>query len=155
MYADDDAIFLKPTRRDVTTLTTLLVNFGDATRLMTNAQKSIVVSIRCEELDLGEILTNFKGGLPLLNRRLKQADFQPLVDKVAKKLFAWNGRHINPTNRLTLVKSVLTSQVVYYITSLRVSKSVLKEIDTIRKWFLWAGSDALMGAKCKVNWQLL
>ncbi|WVZ54435.1 hypothetical protein U9M48_005227 [Paspalum notatum var. saurae] len=162
MYADDAAIFLKPAKRDTTTLMSLLVNFGDALGLVTNAQKSTVVPIRCEGLDLEEILASFRAtrtqfpvkylGLPLSNKRLKRVDFQPLVDKVAKKLTAWNGRHINPAGRLTLVKSVLTSQAVYFISSLRVPKSTLKEIDTKRKRFLWAGSEALTGAKCKVNW---
>ncbi|WVZ55767.1 hypothetical protein U9M48_006389 [Paspalum notatum var. saurae] len=157
MYADDAAIFLKPTKRDTTTLTSLLVNFGDASGL-----KTTVVPIRCEGLDLEEILASFRAtrtqfpvkylGLPLSNKRLKRVDFQPLVDKVAKKLTAWNGRHINPAGQLTLVKSVLTSQAVYFISSLRVPKSTLKEINTKRKRFLWAGSEALTGAKCKINW---
>ncbi|WVZ58821.1 hypothetical protein U9M48_009050 [Paspalum notatum var. saurae] len=162
MYADDAAIFLKPTKRDITTLMSLLVKFRDTFGLMVNAQKSTVVPIRCEGLDLEEILMSFRAtrtqfpikylGLPLSSKRLKRVDFQPLVDKVSKKLTAWNGRHINLAGRLTLVKSVLTSQAVYFISSLRVPKSMLKEIDNKRKRFLWSGSEVLTGAKCKVNW---
>ncbi|WVZ74609.1 hypothetical protein U9M48_022771 [Paspalum notatum var. saurae] len=48
--------------------------------------------------------------------------------------------------------SVLNSQAVYSITSLRPPKSTLKEIDVKRKQFLWSGAEALTGAKCKVNW---
>ncbi|WVZ94291.1 LOW QUALITY PROTEIN: hypothetical protein U9M48_040197, partial [Paspalum notatum var. saurae] len=136
MYADDATIFLKPTKRDTTTLMSLLVNFGDASGLIWKKSQFPVKYL----------------GLPLSNKRLKRVDFQAPVDKVAKKLTAWNGRHINPAGRLTLVKSVLTSQAVYFISSLRVPKSTLKEIDTKRKRFLWAGSEALTGAKCKVNW---
>jgi len=61
MYADDKAIFVKPYKRDVTTLakildvTTLakiLVKFGDATGLKTNVEKSSVIPIRCQGVNL-------------------------------------------------------------------------------------------------------
>lgn len=91
-------------------------------------------------------------GLPLTVKRLKRVDFQPLVDKALSKLNLWNGRQINPAGRLTLVKAVLTSQAVYFLTSLRAPKETLKDIDRQRKKFLWAGSEALTGGKCKVNW---
>jgi len=41
---------------------------------------------------------------------------------------------------------------VYCLTSLRAPKATLKEIDNLRKSFLWAGSVKLTGRKCKVNW---
>jgi len=68
------------------------------------------------------------------------------------KLTVWNGKNINHAGRSTLVKAVLTSQVVYCLTSLRAPKTMLKEIDNLRKSFLWAGSDKLTEGKRKVNW---
>jgi hypothetical protein len=41
---------------------------------------------------------------------------------------------------------------MYCLTSLKAPKATLKEIDNLRKSFLWAGSEKLTGAKCKVNW---
>jgi hypothetical protein len=75
-----------------------------------------------------------------------------LVDKAINNLTLWNGRQINPAGRLTLVKAVLTSQVVYFLTSLRAPKETLKDIDPQRKKFLWVGAEAITGGKCKVNW---
>jgi hypothetical protein len=69
--------------------------------------------------------------------------FQPLVDKVISKLTLWNGHQINPAGRLTLVKAVLTSQAMYFLTSLRALKETLKDIDRQRKKFLWAGAKAI------------
>jgi hypothetical protein len=51
-----------------------------------------------------------------------------------------------------LVKAVLTSQAVYFRTSLHAPKERLKDIDRQRKKFLWAGAEVLTGGKCKVNW---
>lgn len=62
------------------------------------------------------------------------------------------GENLNHAGRLTLVKSVLTSQIMYYATILKIPKETLKEIDSKRKQFLWAGNERLTGGKCKVNW---
>ena len=84
--------------------------------------------------------------------RLRRVDFQPLLDKTVAKLNSWNGRNLNYAGRLTLVKLVLTSQVVYFLTALRAPKATLQDIDARRKQFLWAGTKRITGAKCKVNW---
>jgi hypothetical protein len=62
-------------------------------------------------------------------KRLKHVDFQPLVDKAVSKLTLWNEHQINPAGCLTLVKAVLTSQAVYFLTSLRDPKETIKDID--------------------------
>ena len=162
IYADDTAIFVKPYKKDVTALADILTKFGEVSGLKTNVQKSSVIPIRCQGVDLDEVLCDFLArrtliptkyfGLPLTITRLRRIDFQPLVDKAVSKLTVWNGKNINHAGRSTLVKTVLTSQSVYCLTSLRAHKATLKEIDNLRKSFLWAGSDKLTGGKCKVNW---
>jgi hypothetical protein len=79
-------------------------------------------------------------------------DFQPLVDKAAGKLSTWNGRNLSHAGRACLTKVVLTSQPVYLWTVIKPPKQVLKDIDKIRRRFLWAGDKELSGGKCKVNW---
>jgi hypothetical protein len=54
--------------------------------------------------------------------------------------------------RLTLVKSVITSQAIYLLSALQAPKEILNLIDSRRKKFLWAGCVQIMGGKCKVNW---
>ena len=96
MYADDMVIFVNPVKEDVTTLANILNNFGEVSGLQTNFQKSTVVPIRCEAIDLEDVLSNLPAkrghfpikylGLPLSPRRLKRVDFQPLIDKAVNKL---------------------------------------------------------------------
>jgi len=122
MYADDTTIFVKPYKRDVTTLAEILAKFGDATGLKTNVEKSSLIPIRCQGVNLDEVLSNFPArrarfptkylGLPLTSTRLRRIDFQSLVDKAVSKLTVWNGKNINHAGRSTLVKAVLTSQAV-------------------------------------------
>ena len=54
--------------------------------------------------------------------------------------------------RLSLTKSVLSSQPVYLLTVLKTYKETLQEIDKLRKRFLWAGDKEITGGKCEVNW---
>lgn len=57
-------------------------------------------------------------GLPLSVRQLKKVDFKFLEDKVATKLTPWEGNNITTIGCTDLVKFVLSSKVVYYITLL-------------------------------------
>ena len=65
----------------------------------------------------------------------------------------WQGWNITTIGRAALVKSVLTSQVVYHITPLTIPPGLLKSINKIERAFLWSASDTTTGAKCKVNWE--
>jgi mannosylglycoprotein endo-beta-mannosidase len=162
MYADDAVLFLKPTSQDADNLKRILSHFGKVTGLQTNIQKSSVTSIRCDNIDLDTVLTNLPLsranfplkylGLPLTPRRLKRIDFQPLVDKAASKLSAWNGRNLTQAGRVTLVKSVLSSQPIYLLTVIKPTKETLEDLDKIRHRFLRAGDGNISGGKCKVNW---
>jgi hypothetical protein len=163
MFADDAAIFLKPSVADVTNLKAILLNFGMITGLQTKLQKTSVTPISCNDIDLDNILADFPVsqatfpikylGLPLTPRRLKKLDFQPLIDKAAGKLSAWNGRNLTQAGRVCLTKLVLSSQPVYHLTALKPPLEVIQELDKIRRRFLWVGDKAISGGKCKVNWR--
>ena len=163
LYADDAAIFVAPKKEDIDFLANTLTHFGDVTGLVTNCNKSQVAPIRCEGCDLDDILQSFPAvrttfpmkylGLPLSVTRLKRIHFQQLEDRVAGKLRPWIGKHSTMARRMVLVRSVLTSMVIYFITALDVPVETLSKIDSIRRAFLWAASDKVTGGKCKVNWE--
>ena len=146
MYAHDAALFLVPVKREVSSLAELLNLFGEATGLKTNFQKSTAIPIHCNGVNLRQVLADLPAnhthfpikywGLPLTTVRLRRVDFQPLVDKTVAKLNSWDGRNLNYAGRLTLVKYVLTSQVIYFLMVLRAPKATLQDIDTRRKQFL-------------------
>ena len=150
LYGDDAAVFVAPIKKDIDNLSVLLGAFGDVTGLCTNFQKSSVVPIRCRHLQLDNILQNFPAarasfpikylGLPLSVWRLKVQDFQFLVDKAASKLVPWDGQNITAIGRAALVKSVLSSQAIYFITPLVVPPSILHNVNKLERAFLWAGN---------------
>jgi hypothetical protein len=79
-------------------------------------------------------------------------DFQPLLDKATGTLSVWAGRNLTQAGRVSLTKSVLSSQPDYFLTVVRPNKELLEELDKLRRRFLWAGDKQLTGGKCKVNW---
>jgi hypothetical protein len=96
MYADNAVIFINPTRGDVTDFVDILHRFGTATGLVTNLQKSQVAAIRCDGIELTEVLegvpaarANFSIkylGLPLVLGKLRKADLQPVFDKILGRI---------------------------------------------------------------------
>ena len=163
LYADDAAIFVAPIKEDIQNLAEILSDFGVVTGLCTNFQKSSIVPIRCGQVDLDAILDGLPVvratfplrylGLPLSVWRLRKVDFQPLEDKCVGKIPAWHGRFMNIAGRGTLVKSVLTSQAIYYLTPLIVPPGLLTSLKKIDRAFLWTGTDKVSGGQCKVNWE--
>jgi hypothetical protein len=162
MYADDTAIFVNPTRGDVQALTEILQRFGTATGLVTNFQKSQVAAIKCNNIDLDDVLEGVPAvracfpikylGLPLILGRMRKADMQHIFDKITGRITGWRGKNMGLAGRSTLVKSMLTAQPIYLLTALKTSKEALKCLDKQRRRFLWAGTGDITGGKYKVNW---
>lgn len=92
-------------------------------------------------------------GLPLTHRKLRRVDYQTLVNKVAGRLAGWQGRFLSIAGWTTLVKSVLTSIPIYFLTTFKTPKAVLQALDHIRRRFLWVDHEPLSGGKCKINWE--
>lgn len=72
-------------------------------------------------------------GLPLSVWQLKKVDFQFLEDKAAGKLVTWEGQNITTIRHTALVKSVITSQAVYFIAPLIISPSTLHNLKKLER----------------------
>jgi hypothetical protein len=91
-------------------------------------------------------------GLPLGVSRLKRSHFQYIEDKAMARIAPLNGRYFNIAGRRAIVRSVLTSQAIYPLTSLEVPAEPLQAITKTIRSFFWAGTEKATGGKCKVNW---
>lgn len=162
LYADDAVIFTNPKREDVNCIMQIMEAFGDAMGLRINMQKSSVAPIRCDSIDLDDVLRDFTGtrvhflikylGLPLTLGRLRMVHLKYIQDRAKGKIEGWQGRLVTVAGRRELVRSVITSQPVYLMTVMKPLKKFIKEIDKLRRRFLWAGDGELTCGKCKVAW---
>jgi hypothetical protein len=161
LYVDDALLFVNPTRLDVDNTLEIMTRFGKAMGLCMNMTKSAVLLIRCGDLNLEEVLQNFDGerasfpmhylGLPITIGRLKIVHLHPCLDRAAGKLLGWQGRQLNHGRRWELVRSVLSALPAYLLMVLKPPRCFYKELDKLRRRFLWAGDQEIHGGKCKVN----
>jgi hypothetical protein len=146
IYADDVAMFIRPCE-ELATAGQLLDCFGEASGLHTNLYKSAILPIRCEEVDLAIIQPAFPCqisefpckylGLPLSPRTLRKEDWQPLLDKLARRLATWRTALLTESGRLILISSVLMMISVYHMLSLDLPAWVLKTINKACRKFFW------------------
>lgn len=55
--------------------------------------------------------------------------------------------------RVTLVRTILTSMLIYFLTVFSLKKWALKKIDKLRRSFLWKGTESANGGHCLINWK--
>ncbi|WVZ78922.1 LOW QUALITY PROTEIN: hypothetical protein U9M48_026563 [Paspalum notatum var. saurae] len=161
LYADDVALFIKPSVDEMNLTTQILEVFGEASGLRTNLQKSCVIPIRCEEREtiastLACSVSEFPCiylGLPISDRKLKKADLLHWVERIGDKLPGWKANLMNMAGRATWVRFVLSALPIHVLIALNVPKWFIKAINKIRRAFLWKGRREVHGGCCLVAWE--
>ena len=148
-YADDTTFFIQGSKTAAHTLSQMMDIFADFSGLQLNRAKSSFVGfgLATEELrHCAEILaTPIETlpirylGLPLTDRRLKTQDWQPVVEKVEKRLGGWRGRLLSPGGRPVLVKAVLSAIPTYFMLAFRMPAGVRRRIESAMRSFFWRG----------------
>lgn len=82
-------------------------------------------------------------------------NFQLLIDKIVVKLISWLGKHITMAGRYALIKSVLTSQVIYHLTSSFLPRGTINAIIKLLRGFLWVGTNKMSRDQCKIGWDIV
>ena len=77
---------------------------------------------------LGSFLFTYIG-LPLNPITLSKADWQPLIDRVDKRLAVWKGHSLSRGGRLIIVNSVPTCLPLYYMSFFFLPQWVINHID--------------------------
>jgi len=162
LYADDVMIFLKPAEADLLAAHRVLSLFGEATGLHPNFNKSSLIPIRCEELNINTLLPILDCplgsfpckylGMPLSDSRLKRDDYQPIIDSLISKFSGWKIGWIAIAGRLVLVRVVLSAIPTFQMLAIAHPKWLDKIINRIRRSFLWVGECTATGSKCLVRW---
>ncbi|CAL5376573.1 unnamed protein product [Camellia sinensis] len=80
-------------------------------------------------------------GLPLGASPRSSRTWRPVIDKCKQRLASWKRRYLSLAGRLTLIKSVLASLPIFYLSIFKMPEMVAKKIESIQSGFLWGGSD--------------
>jgi hypothetical protein len=87
-------------------------------------------------------------GLPIGANPKSNATWDPLVEKMRKRLFSWRNKHISLGGRIVLINSVLNAIPVFFLSFMKMPKSVWKKLVRIQREFLWGG---VRGGR-KISW---
>jgi hypothetical protein len=119
-----------------------LHNFSESTRLKVNYSKSMMLPINITEERLDLLARTFgcsKGSLPFTYLSLplgttkpRVQDFLPLVSKCERRLGGISTM-LNQDGRLQMRNAVLSSLPTFYMCTLELPKTVIKQIDKFRK----------------------
>ena len=163
LYADDVALFIRPSVEELQVTREILNIFGSASGLHTNLQKSNIIPINCEENSMTTVsntlpcsISEFPCtylGLPLSNKKLRKIDLMPWIEKIANKLPDWKATLMNTAGRITMVRFVLSAIPIYLLIAINVPKWFIKAIDKFRRGFLWKGREQANGGCCLVSWE--
>jgi len=122
-YADDTLILVSRDARSLISLKLLLYAYEMMTGLKINFYKSFIYNLnRCDEIgtraaiilncNLGTLPFTYLG-LPIKVTSLSREDWQPLIERVEKKLATWKGNTLSRGGILILVNSVLSSSLYF------------------------------------------
>jgi len=163
-FADDTLIFCEADQEHLLKIKNVLLSFQAFSGLMVNFHKSGLIVIG-KEANWGQQAADLLGcklaqlpitylGVPLGANMRKRASWQCIIDKVHKRLQAWKCSCLSRAGRLVLIKSVLNSLPIYYLSLFRMPKKVAEEIISLQRKFLWGGNKEGRSLSL-VRWELV
>ena len=78
-------------------------------------------------------------GLPLGGNPKACGFWDPVIERISRRLDGWQKTYLSFGNRITLIKSCLTHMPCYFISLFKILASVATKIERLQRDFLWSG----------------
>lgn len=148
-YADDTMFLMEGSSAAAAKVSMLMEIFSDLSGLKLNRAKSSVIGFGMSTEELAccsqALSTPTKTlpiqylGLPLTSGRLSAREWQPVFEKIERRLEGWKSHMLSRGGRLVLVKSVLSAIPTYYMSIFRMPTRVRSRLDALMRRFFWRG----------------
>ena len=79
-------------------------------------------------------------GVPLGGNPRSVSFWDPVVEKIPKRLGNWKGAYFSLGSQITLIQACLSSIPLYYLSLFRILVGVANTIEKIMRDFLWSGA---------------
>ncbi|XP_057746334.1 uncharacterized protein LOC130965582 [Arachis stenosperma] len=163
-FVDDTIFFCPPETETILNYKRLLRCFELMSGLSINFDKSNLISVNCEQgwvdqacglLGCKQVVLPVRYlGISLgANPRLVKT-WKSIIDKVEAKLSLWKAKVLNKAGKLVLIKSVLNSLPMYYLSLYKMPKAVADKLIALQRQFLWCKEDGTYGIPL-VKWELV
>ena len=76
-------------------------------------------------------------GMPLGASHKSPSIWNPILEKIERKLEGWKKLYLSKGGRLTLLKSTLSSLPTYFLYLFTISTHVANKIEKLQRDFLW------------------
>jgi len=121
----------------------MLLLFEELSGLKVNFHKSMLtgVNILASWLSEAAVLMNCRRGiipfvylgLPIGGDSRKLSFLKPVIDRIVSRLSSWNHKFLSFGGRLVLLKSVLSSLPVYFLSFFKAPTAIISSIESIFK----------------------
>ncbi|GJX72943.1 RNA-directed DNA polymerase, eukaryota, reverse transcriptase zinc-binding domain protein [Tanacetum coccineum] len=149
-YADDVIIFSDWNQQDMDNIIRILNIFYLASGLRININKSNLygVGVFHSEVDNMAAGTGCSPsylpfsylGLPIGSNMSHISNWKVLIDRFKSRLSGWKANLLSSGGRLTLIKSVLGSLCIYFLSIFKAPEAVIKVLESLRASFFWGAS---------------
>jgi len=124
---------------NVRTIRAVLLLFEEVSGLKVNFNKSLLTGVNIPSSWLSEaasVLSCKTGtipfmGLPIDGDVTKISFWKPVVESITTRLSAWNNKFLSFGGRLVLLKSVLSSLPVYFLSFIKAPTSIFSSIESL------------------------
>jgi len=150
-FADDTLIFSEPRMDYLQNIKNILYSFQCFSGLKVNYAKSGLVVIGKDERWAAEAADILECklvqlpitylGVPLGANMRKAASWQPVITKIKQRLATWRANCLSRAGKLVLIKAVLNSLPIYFLSLFKMPRKVANEIIRIQKRFLWNANE--------------
>lgn len=78
-------------------------------------------------------------GLPIGANHRKKSTWDPVVEKVRKRLSLWNNKNMSLCGRIVLLKSIFIALSIFFLSFFLAPKGIISSLESLFKQFLWGG----------------
>ncbi|RVW26926.1 putative ribonuclease H protein [Vitis vinifera] len=121
-FADDTIFFSKASLDLLQNLKIILLVFGQVSGLKINLEKSTI------------------SGLPLEGNPKTIGFWDPVVERISRRLDGWKKAYLSLGGRITLIQSCLSHIPSYFLSLFKISISIASKIEKMQRDFLWSGA---------------